>query len=140
KDQVGFRLEGKILLEVAGEGNQRVLLAGQQSAVGISHRGLRRGEVDAVQRESLLQLYLLLGRSGCLYDDLRGCIRLTTMAITYVAVHGISSRRDAGGIELYVGARACYLAAACRVAIGERIIVRVTGIGCDAGALTHGDG
>ena len=57
-----------------------------------------------------------------------------------MAGHGICSGSDAGGIELDIGAGAGNAAAAGGVAVSQRVIVRITGGGGNAGALAYGDG
>ena len=133
-------MKARYFLKSPARVTQRGLLAGEQSAVGIGDRGLRGGEVDAVQGEPLLQLDLFLWRSGALYGDLRGCVFLAAAAVTHVAGNGICAGSNAGGIELNVGAGAGNAATAGGVAVSQLVIVRITGGGGDAGALADGDG
>src|SRR5262245_20888889 len=137
QDEVSVRLEGQILLEVAGQGDERALLAGEQSAVGVRFRRLRGGEVDAVQREPLLQLALLGRRRD---RDLRGGVSFSAAAIADVAGDGVSARRGAGGIELRDRAGTADNYPARFVTVGELVIVGVAGVRSDGGALTDGDG
>src|SRR5579862_2134295 len=55
KNQVRIRLGFKILLEVGGHRHQNLLLAGQQSSVGILDRRHSRLEVDTVKRQTSFQ-------------------------------------------------------------------------------------
>src|SRR5262249_20304363 len=97
---------------------------------------LRGGEVDAVEREPLLQLTLFGRRSD---RDLRGCVGFAAPAIADVAGDGVSAGSRAGGVELSIGAGAADLAAARFVAVGELVVVGVAGGRCDGGALADGD-
>ena len=125
QDQVSIRLEGQILLEVAREGEQCRLLAGEQAAGdGTVLSGLSGGEVNAMQREALFKLLLFNCR---LHGDLGGCVSFTTAAVAHVAGDCVISRSKTFGIELSSGACACYVAATSFIAIRQLVIVRVSG-------------
>src|SRR5262249_8375592 len=97
---------------------------------------LRGGEVDAVEREPLLQLALFGRRRD---RNLRGCVGFAAPAIADVAGDGVSARSRAGGIELRIGAGSADLAAARFIAVGELVVVGVARGRCDGGALADGD-
>src|SRR6266571_635337 len=102
QDQVSIRLEGQILFEIACQGEQGRLLAGEQAggywAVG---QRLSGGEVNTMQREPLFKLRLFL---GLLHRDLRSGVAFTAVAVASRAGDGVSAGSNARGIELDAGA------------------------------------
>src|SRR5438034_5579634 len=131
---MGRRAEFQILEVIARESVEGGGLAGQQSAGGLGLGGLRRREVDAVQGQLGLEFMHL---RGFLDLDVAGSIGGAAAAVIGRALDGVSAGLQAGRIKLHVRAAASDLPAGGRVAISQRIVVRVAAIAGDSGVFTR---
>src|SRR6266576_1308303 len=134
ENQAGVWPVFQILEKVARQHIERRCLAGLQSSHGLRHGGLQRRKIDAVQRQLGFQL---LDLRGLLHFHVAGSIGGAAAAVVHRALHGVAPGLKAGGIKLHIRAAPHDLSARCRVAIGQRIVVRVAAVASDAGALAR---
>ena len=134
KDQMGRRAILQILLVIGGQGVQRAGLAGQQPARGLGFGGLRRRKVNAVQRELRFELFHL---RWFLDLHVAGSVGGSPMSVIDRALHRVGAGLQAGGIELHVRTSSGNLTARSRIAVGQRVVVRVAAVASDCGALAR---
>ena len=137
ENQVSVRFVLQILLEVARQCIERRSLAWGQATTGLRHRRLRRREVNAVQCQLGFQL---LDLRWLLHVHIAGSISAGAAAVIHGALHAVAPRLETCRIKLHIGAAAYDLSARRRVAVGQRIVVRVAAVASDAGMLARQNG
>src|SRR6266478_2609232 len=137
ENQVSVRFVLQILLEVARQCIERRSLAWGQATTGLRHRRLRRREVNAVQCQLGFQL---LDLRWLLHVHIAGSISAGAAAVIHGALHAVAPGLETCRIKLHIGAAAHDLSARRRVAVGQRIVVRVTAVASDAGMLARQNG
>ena len=140
ENQLGVWSVLQIILEVTGERIQRGLLAGQQTAHGLGHRGQGCREIDAVQRQLGFQLLDLRRLRGLVHFHIAGSICSSAAAIVHRTLQRVGSRLQPGGIKVHIRAASHDLSAGCGVAVRQGIVIRIAAVAGDAGAFTRKNG
>src|SRR5579864_1061404 len=138
QNQFSVRLALQIFHEVAGQGEQRLLLAEHQATLGIRWRGLGGREIDAVQGEPAFQ-FLDLGRRWRRFNGHLGGGRTVQAArVGAGSADRDRSRGSAGGVQTgRVAAAGNGAAGGSPTGHAHLHVVRTLAVAADAGRSTR---
>src|SRR5215831_8062006 len=132
-----IRLVGKIFLEVGCQGVEPLLLAFKQPAIWIGSGGPIRGEVNRMQGQPAFQL---LDLRGLLHVHIGGGAGAAAAAVIGRASHRVAARGNSGRVKRPGWTRTGDLSARSRIALGQRIAVRIARRGNDVHLFAGVDG